>query len=547
MKPNLLVPGLFVVILLCAAAGAGTIYVDDDAPEFGDGSSWETAYKYLQDALAEAEAAEEPVDIHVAQGRYNPDRSSAHPEGTGDRKATFRLIDEVAIRGGFAGVGAADPNTRDIVLYETALSGDLAGNDISVLDPCDLLTEPTRAENSYAVATAGPCSRSAVLEGFVVRSGNAIGPERHQLDQQGAGLLLSQYGADSCPSIRDCTFMNNSAYYGGAAYVIGAAPEFVNCTFQDNAAAEGGAIDVSAWRGPWFRSMCESMIRGCLFIGNYARGRGGALHVGAGAQWRIEGSRFAENTARVGGAIYSAVGANIANCIILHNVADEAGGAIYFDVTKLKISSCTFFGNAAQVGSGLACLAPLRGGSVPPSATVTNTVLWDDGDEIGIAEHVQMYVEYSNIQGGWPGEGNIDADPLFAKPGRWDPNGTADEREDDLWVDGDYHLRSQAGRWDRATETWVIDGVTSPCIDAGDPSSPIGHEPFPNGGRINMGTYGGAAEASKSWFGEPVCETIIAGDINGDCRVDFKDFQILASHWLQDPRAAPSENGRAEQ
>jgi hypothetical protein len=42
----------------------------------------------------------------------------------------------------------------------------------------------------------------------------------------------------------------------------------------------------------------------------------------------------------------------------------------------------------------------------------------------------------------------------------------------------------------------------------------------------------GQAEASKSWFGEPACETIVAGDINGDCRVDFKDFQILSLHWL---------------
>jgi len=61
--------------------------------------------------------------------------------------------------------------------------------------------------------------------------------------------------------------------------------------------------------------------------------------------------------------------------------------------------------------------------------------------------------------------------------------------------------------------------------------SPIGLEPFPNGGRINMGAYGGTAEASKSYFGAPVCETIVAGDINGDCRVDFADFGIMVSHW----------------
>jgi hypothetical protein len=43
--------------------------------------------------------------------------------------------------------------------------------------------------------------------------------------------------------------------------------------------------------------------------------------------------------------------------------------------------------------------------------------------------------------------------------------------------------------------------VTSPCIDAGNTSTPVGLEPYPNGGIINMGTYGGTAQASKSVSG----------------------------------------------
>ncbi|HNS22910.1 MAG TPA: hypothetical protein PKH24_20595 [Sedimentisphaerales bacterium] len=119
-------------------------------------------------------------------------------------------------------------------------------------------------------------------------------------------------------------------------------------------------------------------------------------------------------------------------------------------------------------------------------------------------------------------------DPLFANPGHWNS-----ELAPTSWTDGDCHLKSQAGRWDPNTSSWVQDDVTSPCIDAGDPNDPIGDEPFPNGGRINIGAYGGTAEASKSYFGEPVPETIIAGDINGDGRVDWLDLSILASHWLQ--------------
>ena len=132
------------------------------------------------------------------------------------------------------------------------------------------------------------------------------------------------------------------------------------------------------------------------------------------------------------------------------------------------------------------------------------------------------------------GSGNINIDPLFANPGHWDTNSTPEDVNDDYWINGDYHLKSQAGRWDSNIQSWIQDEVTSPCIDTGDPNSPIGLEPFPNGGYINMGAYGGTSEASKSYFGKPICETIVAGDINGDCKVDEADLEIMMLHWLED-------------
>ena len=79
-----------------------------------------------------------------------------------------------------------------------------------------------------------------------------------------------------------------------------------------------------------------------------------------------------------------------------------------------------------------------------------------------------------------------------------------------------------------------MDTSTSPAIDAGDISDPIGYELFPNGGIINIGAYGGTDEASKSYFGTTPCTTIVAGDINGDCKVDFKDFAFMGNNWLED-------------
>jgi hypothetical protein len=49
-----------------------------------------------------------------------------------------------------------------------------------------------------------------------------------------------------------------------------------------------------------------------------------------------------------------------------------------------------------------------------------------------------------------------------------------------------------------------------------------------------MGAYGETGQASKSYFGRPVCEIIIAGDVNGDCIVNYLDFRLMALNWLRD-------------
>jgi parallel beta-helix repeat protein len=72
-------------------------------------------------------------------------------------------------------------------------------------------------------------------------------------------------------------------------------------------------------------------------------------------------------------------------------------------------------------------------------------------------------------------------DPLFADPDTFD-----------------FHLLSAAGRWDPEAKAWVKDAETSPLIDAGDPTQDVADEPAPNGGRIDIGRYGGTDEASKS-------------------------------------------------
>ncbi len=149
---------------------------------------------------------------------------------------------------------------------------------------------------------------------------------------------------------------------------------------------------------------------------------------------------------------------------------------------------------------------------------VTNSIIiaaeaiksdFDDPDPL-------INIDHSDVSMFWAGAGNINADPCFVDPGS-----------------GDYHLKSQAGRADLNLRNWVLDDSTSPCIDAGNMAEAIAFEPFPNGGIRNMGAYGGTGHASKSYFAAPPCETIVAGDINGDCDVNLRDSAIMAFHWLE--------------
>jgi len=187
----------------------------------------------------------------------------------------------------------------------------------------------------------------------------------------------------------------------------------------------------------------------------------------------------------------------IRNCTVVEN---EGHG---ISLTGGQIVNCTVAENS-RIG-----VWTDRGAAV--NSIIRNNALHEIYNPHGGAS-----IAYCNVRGAHAGTGNIDADPCFADP-----------------RSGNYSLQSQAGRWDSRNQRWLQDEATSPCIDAGDPRHPIGPEPFPNGGRVNIGAGGGTAHASKSYFGEPLCKTVIPGDINGDCRVDFADFKILASHWLE--------------
>jgi hypothetical protein len=359
--------------------GGIVLYVDDDAPPGGDGMSWTTAFRFLQDALDfAAQPGQEVNEIRVAQGVYRPDRDESAPDGTGDRRATFSLADGAAVMGGYAGLGAENPDERDVELYETVLSGDLAGDDEPGLVNND--------ENSHHVVSIED-GREAVIDGCIITAGNADGDEGD--DMFGGGIYnraqvtiiacrvadnaAALFGALFSPSdqvlamactfigneggavhaagggvFTDCLFIGNHGQAGGA---LGGAATLFGCTFIGNtAAAQGGAVD----------GAFDTHIFDCVFIANAAGAWGGALCV-SGGLLTLDNCVFEQNSAQEdGGAIWlgdlPTPDDLIINCSFIGNQAANRGGALFHGGTPLggpQLMHCTFADNTAHLGGGV--------------------------------------------------------------------------------------------------------------------------------------------------------------------------------------------------
>ncbi len=230
----------------------------------------------------------------------------------------------------------------------------------------------------------------------------------------------------------------------------------------------------------------------------------GTVTLAAGtAQRSIQGLTIAGGT---DGIVCPGAKLQLSSCVI---TGHRDCGVEVSDESTLSMDHCTVAGNG---GAGLRS-TPVKGRRVLYSKvdlaqctfaqnrgyaldgdefTITNSILCGNGHAAGNVQITggNVTVSYSDIQNGFGGLDNFDADPLFVATGTWtDPN---------TYVPGDYHLKSQAGHWDSTNSSWVLDDATSLCIDAGDPNASFGLEPVPNGGRVNLGAYGNTIEASKS-------------------------------------------------
>lgn len=449
-----------------ATVGMTTWYVDVNAVGANDGSSWCNAFTRLSEALDNA-ATGNVATIKVADGTYNPDTT-----GLSDPRlasfAPFWAVEGSELIGGFPGCGAPDPDAHDPAAFKTILSGDIGV-------PGD------GTDNSYSVLSSIEVT-SALLEGFEITGGNADGPLESGTDIGGGAFFAGS------PEIREVTFVGNKARrFGGGAYVSPAfddsaiSPLFENCVFRENTAGLGGAI---------YNLARDAKFTNCRFEANLAQGYldqsgfhvlgwGGAVVLNPGNIYTganrtsFRNVEFWGNNAEDGGAIHSGGSPPMANVSLIDNLATRAGGAIFnlglrqliADSGSPMLVNCTLVHNGASLfGGGMATYngsptlvnctftanMAVGGRALTLDATssleVANCILRDGGDEVEADSGSTAIITYSNVEGDWPGEGNLDTDPLFV-----DADGP-----DDIFgtEDDDLHLRED-----------------SPCVDAGDNTS----------------------------------------------------------------------------
>lgn len=290
---------LFTLIMVCACYFSGTLpaasavwYVATDGSDSNSGQSWDDAFQSIQNAIDNATGYTD--EIWVKQGIYYPSDPVV-------------IENQVTLYGGFSGV-EVEAGQRDWQKNKTVVDGQ------GVIDHC------------FYIERGPSWSQGVVIDGFTITGGNADGGSD---DDNGGGIYVDQHRKTV---IRNCTFTGNTAaggtYGGGGAVFIYAvdSPVISNCTFLGNMASgpgsHGGAIHVYS---------ANLKIYGSLFAGNTAGAYGGALFIngsGSGGQVSVTSSTFSANSAREGGAIYNANGADpvIVNSIFWGDSADELAG-----------------------------------------------------------------------------------------------------------------------------------------------------------------------------------------------------------------------------
>ncbi len=320
-----------------------------------------------------------------------------------------------------------------------------------------------------------PTSQANVFDWATFEHGGAV---TYQGVSVNGALSLEGAGA----RISNCTFQSNS---GDDGLSLGTSPTMVDhSTFFNNA---GDGLDIDGPAG--------QEIAYCVFDSNGNDG----LDLGEGSDAWAHDNRMLNNNdtgIEMGEASLPTLDRNLC-------VGNSMGIGIKDDADPV-IRNCTVYGNDYGV-VGYHFKAAYGSGK----GRISNTIVWKSAfADVALVTDATTKFSYSCIQSGTysttvtvgavtgaPTTGTtlpLAGDGLIAAGAGCD---------DPLFVNtaaSDFHLMSTAGHFGTVDQSWVADAATSPCIDSGDPLADFAAETVPNGGRVDMGIYGGMAEASHS-------------------------------------------------
>ncbi|MEF8811052.1 MAG: T9SS type A sorting domain-containing protein, partial [Bacteroidales bacterium] len=348
------------------AQAPSIVYVNNKKAYSGIGSSWESAYNNLSEALRENTSY---VQIWVAQGIYRPSMTSdiLDPESSDDSfmsdeyyaKQYFVISETQQVYGGFKGTETS-LEERDIHANETILSGGTLGDYGDPLGPLPAF------RSSYHVVVFVNAGKEAILDGFTIKGGVADCADTDQHCAKGAGIYNISLGPGniSSPTIRNCLIYSNDAQVGTGMY-NGAEdhgvsnPVLMNCIFRANKAfmVGGGFYNYSANNG-----ISNPILINCVFSGNASGYYGGAMYNFSKSEGRnnprLMNCTFSGNKAgSKGGALYNRSQSDgqcspiLTNCIIWNNKADESGNQVYNRDASPVFTYCDIEGGSGAFGS----------------------------------------------------------------------------------------------------------------------------------------------------------------------------------------------------
>lgn len=306
-----------------------TVYYVDSAKanNTGAGTSWATAKKDIQNAIALAVSAGD--EVWVKKGTYKP--TVMVPSGTTSRDMSFQVTDGIKLYGGFAGTEALlTQRNLNLIANRTILSGDI-GN-----------VNDTSDNSRHVMVTSATITNTTTIDGFTITRGVAS-PSGF------VGAFYRAYGGGlhnlGDPVLSNLIFTENFAdFYGGGMYNVGA-PTMTNVTFDSNYSySQGGAI-VNLPPG-------NLNMNDCTFTGNRSESFGGAIVSSSSTTMTMTGVSFSGNSAQTGGAIHNQGNTTITNARFKGNMTSGEGGAISNYSAPINLNNVVFSDNIAAGNGG---------------------------------------------------------------------------------------------------------------------------------------------------------------------------------------------------